>query len=107
MKNVTGTSGVQTTDEYYNSLLKHFEFLQLNLPAIEKSVQTWIKTLKEYLEQDISFTTLLEDEYVNDRSGMYVNYYQMVRQYRQSRDQLLAGPWNEVVFDYRVSIDLY
>jgi hypothetical protein len=56
-----------------------------------------MKNLKLLVEVEINFTSLLEQVYLADRSGRNVDMFGLVKQYRQSRDQLLIGPYKETV----------
>ncbi|KAJ3303798.1 hypothetical protein HDV03_003470 [Kappamyces sp. JEL0829] len=96
LKHATGTAEVSKQDDFFDALQKQFDYLVSHLGSIEKSLNHWLKMLKESIEQQITFTSLLEQVYLADRSGIYVSMATLVRQYRQSRDRLLAGPYKDL-----------
>jgi hypothetical protein len=94
LKKTTGISD-ELSDVLYDSIMERFEFMNQHIPDIEKSIHGWMKTIKEHLDTDVLFVTILEEVYYADKSmnSSTLEYQSLLKKYRQGRDRVLNGPY--------------
>jgi hypothetical protein len=79
--------------------MERFEFFYENMGVIEKSIQNWTKSVKDFMDNDILFVSILEEFYHGDASSNPTaqHFRTLIKRYRQDRDRIMSGPYADMV----------
>jgi hypothetical protein len=98
LKKTTGISD-EVSDQLYNAILERFEHFFEKIGTIEKTIQNWTRSVKEFIDNDITFVALLEEFYHGESSSNPTaqQFRALIKRYRQDRDRIMSGPYADMV----------
>lgn len=97
LKNATGVSDVSATlDEFFDALVVRFDQSLLQIAELEKSLQSWKKAVKQVMEVEVSFSSLLEECYKHDKTGLYATLSSLATLYHDSKTSIVSTTYKSI-----------